>query len=142
MKNQRFLGSEAVLTVVAAGEQVSSVQVGTSYLVQADWRDLKTDNSNGAFGYNFEGGLQQYVLLDERTTVSADGTEVHMEVQEGRGFSATSLVEPWACVETLLSIRSVSHSCLVVRCLWSVVMEQKLMQRTVILGKLLVVRCI
>jgi len=49
----------------ATGSEVTSVEPGRRYLVQADWRDLKTAKSNGAFGYNFEGGLQQYVLIDE-----------------------------------------------------------------------------
>ena len=93
-------GHEVVIEVVAAGDQVSSVAVGAKYLVQADWRDLKTAGSNGAFGYNFEGGLQQFVILDERTTISADGTSYLMPIEkEDRSISATALVEPWACVE-------------------------------------------
>ncbi|TVR15098.1 MAG: alcohol dehydrogenase [Planctomycetota bacterium] len=93
-------GHEVVIEVVAVGEDVTSVEVGRKYLVQADWRDLKTAGSNGAFGYNFEGGLQQYVLLDERTTISADGTSYLLPTSsEERSVSATALVEPWACVE-------------------------------------------
>lgn len=92
-------GHEVVIEVVAVGGGVDSVVIGKRYLVQADWRDLKTASSNGAFGYNFEGGLQQYVLLDERTTVAADGTSYLLAVDEERGISANALVEPWACVE-------------------------------------------
>lgn len=93
-------GHEVVIEVVAVGADVTSVQVGSKYLVQADWRDLKTAGSNGAFGYNFEGGLQQFVLLDERTTVAADGTSYLVPItRDDRSVSATALVEPWACVE-------------------------------------------
>ncbi|TVR44031.1 MAG: alcohol dehydrogenase [Planctomycetota bacterium] len=92
-------GHEVVIEVIEVGNKVTSVQAGRKYLVQADWRDLKTAGSNGAFGYNFEGGLQQYVLLDERTTVAADGTNYLIPADEARSVSATALVEPWACVE-------------------------------------------
>ena len=33
---------------------------------QTDYRWLPTAGSSSAFGYNFEGALQQYVLLDQR----------------------------------------------------------------------------
>jgi len=92
-------GHEVVLRVVETGPGVTSVKVGGRYLVQADWRELKTEKSNGAFGYNFEGGLQQYVLLDERLTVAGDGTSYLIPVPEERGASQLALVEPWACVE-------------------------------------------
>jgi threonine dehydrogenase-like Zn-dependent dehydrogenase len=92
-------GHEVVIRVLEVGQGVSSVQVGKRYLVQADWRDLKTEKSNGAFGYNFEGGLQQFVLLDERTTVAADGTSYLVPVPTERSASQLALVEPWACVE-------------------------------------------
>jgi threonine dehydrogenase-like Zn-dependent dehydrogenase len=92
-------GHEVVVTVVEAGAQVKSVKVGGRYLVQADWRDLKTAGSNGAFGYNFEGGLQQYVLLDERCTVAKDGTSYLVPVPAERSVAQIALVEPWACIE-------------------------------------------
>ncbi len=92
-------GHEAVLRILEVGGLVTSVKVGGRYLVQADFRDLKTANSNGAFGYNFEGGLQQYVLLDERVTVSASGDSYLLPVPEDRSASQLALVEPWACVE-------------------------------------------
>ena len=92
-------GHEVVVEVVELGEGVSSVETGKRYMVQADWRDLKTANSNGAFGYNFEGALQQFVLLDERCTVAKSGESYLLEIDPERGTSANALVEPWACVE-------------------------------------------
>jgi L-sorbose 1-phosphate reductase len=98
-------GHEVVLRVLAVGDRVASVAVGGRYLVQADFRDLKTTGSNGAFGYNFEGGLQQYVLLDERVTVSAEGESYLLPVPEDRSASQLALVEPWACVEDAFRTR-------------------------------------
>jgi threonine dehydrogenase-like Zn-dependent dehydrogenase len=92
-------GHEVVITVVEKGANVRSVEAGKRYLIQADWRDLKTAGSNGAFGYNFEGGLQEFVLLDERVTVAKDGTSYLVPVPEGRSASQIALVEPWACIE-------------------------------------------
>ena len=92
-------GHEVVVEITAVGPEVSSVEVGKRYMIQADWRDLKTANSNGAFGYNFEGALQQYVLMDERCTVAQSGESYLLEVDTQRGMSANALVEPWACVE-------------------------------------------
>ena len=92
-------GHEAAVRVVEIGAGVTTVTVGKRYLVQADFRDLRTAGSNGAFGYNFEGGLQQYVLLDERVTVAKDGTSYLIPVPDDRGASQIALVEPWACVE-------------------------------------------
>jgi threonine dehydrogenase-like Zn-dependent dehydrogenase len=92
-------GHEVVVQVVAVGAGVTSVEVDKRYLVQADWRDLRTAGSNGAFGYNFEGGLQQYVILDERVTVAKDGTSYLIPIPAERSASQIALVEPWACVE-------------------------------------------
>jgi threonine dehydrogenase-like Zn-dependent dehydrogenase len=98
-------GHEVVLRVVTAGSAVTSVVVGGRYIIQANFRELATANSNGAFGYNFEGGLQQYVLLDERVTVAADGESYLLPVPEERSASQLALVEPWACVEHAFATR-------------------------------------
>lgn len=98
-------GHEVVMRVLAVGDLVTSVRPGGRYLIQADFRDLKTAGSNGAFGYNFEGGLQEYVLLDERVTVSAHGESYLLPVPEDRGASQLALVEPWACVEDAFACR-------------------------------------
>ena len=93
-------GHEPVVTVVAAGAKVREFKPGERYFIQADWRWLKTAGSNGAFGYNFEGALQEYVLLDERLVISPDGECMLLPAPVGaRSASAFGLVEPWACVE-------------------------------------------
>ncbi|MBC8875553.1 MAG: alcohol dehydrogenase catalytic domain-containing protein [Planctomycetes bacterium] len=93
-------GHEVVCRVVAVGDQVQHHKVGERYLVQADYRQLPTAaGSNAAFGYNFEGGLQEYTLFDERVVIAPDGDRFLLPVGEEKSASAVALVEPWACVE-------------------------------------------
>ena len=92
-------GHETVVRIEAVGPGVEKFKCGQRYLVQSDYRWLRTASSNGAFGYNFEGGLQEYVLLDERVITSPDGESMMIPVSEELSSSAAALVEPWACVE-------------------------------------------
>jgi threonine dehydrogenase-like Zn-dependent dehydrogenase len=92
-------GHETVVRVVAAGDKVKSAKVGERFLVQTDYRWLPTSGSNAAFGYNFEGALQEFVLMDERVITSPDGESMLIPVPEDVSASAIALVEPWACVE-------------------------------------------
>ena len=94
-------GHEAVLRIVAVGEDVRRHRVGERCLVQTDYRHLPTAHSNAAFGYNLEGGLQEYVLIDERVSTDPDtGERFLIPVSDARSASAIALVEPWACVES------------------------------------------
>ena len=92
-------GHETVVRIVQTGSQVQRYKVGERYLVQTDYRWLPTASSNAAFGYNFEGALQEYVLMDERVIVSPDGESMLIPVPEDLSGSAIALIEPWACVE-------------------------------------------
>ncbi len=94
-------GHETVVKVIEVGENVKDIKPGKRYLVQTDWRWIKTENSNGAFGYNFEGALQEYNLLDQRIFVSPEGKSMLIEVTGDDELSCSSiaLCEPWACVE-------------------------------------------
>lgn len=93
-------GHEVVVEVAAIGSAVKHHKPGERYLVQADWRDLPTSGSNAAFGYNFEGGLQEYVIVDERIVVSKTGERFLLPIgATDKGAAALALVEPWACVE-------------------------------------------
>jgi threonine dehydrogenase-like Zn-dependent dehydrogenase len=92
-------GHETVVTVVAAGPGTKH-QVGERALVQTDYRWLPTDRgSNSSFGYNFEGGLQEFVLMDERIITTPAGESMLIPVGKDLSASAVALVEPWACVE-------------------------------------------
>ena len=93
-------GHEVVCRIVAVGPQVKHHKVGERCLVQTDYRFLPTANSNAAFGYNFEGGLQEYFLIDERVVIEPEtGERFLIPVKEDLPRSAVALVEPWACVE-------------------------------------------
>lgn len=93
-------GHEAVIRIVAVGDQVRRHKVGERCLVQADYRGILTAGSNAAFGYNFEGALQEYVVLDERVIIDAvNGERFLIPVPETHSASALALIEPWACVE-------------------------------------------
>jgi len=92
-------GHEVTCRIVAAGDKVRHYKVGERCLVQTDYRDLPTAGSASAFGYNFEGALQEYVLMDERVVIDASGERFLIPVNEQLSASAVALVEPWACVE-------------------------------------------
>lgn len=92
-------GHEITVTVVKTGANVRDIKVGDRRLVQADYRWLRTEHSNAAIGYNFEGGLQEYVLMDQRAITSPEGDSMLLPAEERLPVSAVALVEPWACVE-------------------------------------------
>ncbi len=98
-------GHETVVRVEKVGPKVTSVKVGDRRLVQTDYRWLKTANSNAAFGYNFEGALQEFVLLDERVITSPEGESMLLPAAADLSASAIALVEPWACVEDSYVVR-------------------------------------
>ncbi len=98
-------GHETVVQVIAVGSAVRSVKPGDRRLVQTDYRWLKTANSNAAFGYNFEGALQEYVLMDERVITAPDGDSMLIPAAGDLSASAIALVEPWACVEDSYVVR-------------------------------------
>lgn len=93
-------GHEACARVVAVGSEVKHHKVGDRALVQTDYRHMLTASSNASFGYNFEGALQQYVLMDERVIIDPEtGERFLIPVSDEPSASAVGLIEPWACVE-------------------------------------------
>lgn len=92
-------GHEVVCRVVAIGDRVQHHEMGERCLVQADFRQLPTAESCSAFGYNFDGGLQEYTLADERVVIDPNGQRFLIPVSEQKSASSVALVEPWACVE-------------------------------------------
>ena len=98
-------GHEAVVRIVKVGEDVDRYKVGDRYVVETDYRWLRTETTNAAFGYNFEGGLQEYVLFDERVITSPAGESMLIPAPENFSASALALVEPWACVENAYAER-------------------------------------
>lgn len=93
-------GHEPVGVVVKVGEDVTDYKVGDRYLIQTDYRHLPTALSNAAFGYNFDGALQEYTLVDERVIIDPVTKESFLiPVSDGPAASAVGLIEPWATVE-------------------------------------------
>jgi NADPH:quinone reductase-like Zn-dependent oxidoreductase len=84
-------GHETVVRIVKVGSQVTRYKPGERYLVQTDYRWLPTAGSASAFGYNFEGALQEYVLMDERVITAPDGESMLMPVPEDLSASALAL---------------------------------------------------
>lgn len=98
-------GHEAVVRVCAIGDKVEGIKQGGRYLVQTDYRWLPNTNSNASFGYNFEGGLQQYVLMDQRVITSPEGESMLIQASGSLSASAIALIEPWACVECAFAVK-------------------------------------
>ncbi len=99
-------GHEVACRIVAVGADVRRHAVGERCLVQTDYRHLPTAVANAAFGYNFEGGLQEYVLLDERMIIEpGTGERFLIPVADEPSASAVALLEPWACVEASYATR-------------------------------------
>ncbi len=98
-------GHETVVRIVEVGGKVTDIKPGGRFLVQTDYRWLPTADSNAAFGYNFEGGLQQFVLMDQRVITSPDGESMLIPASDKLSASAIALVEPWACVEDAYAVK-------------------------------------
>ena len=98
-KSATVPGHEAVVRIEAVGPGVEDFEPGQRFLVQTDYRWVRTATSNGALGYNFEGALAEYVLMDKRIITSLEGDSMLLPVSEELSGSAVALVEPWACVE-------------------------------------------
>ena len=93
-------GHETVCRIVAVGDKVRHHRLGQRVTVQADYRPFHTAGSNAAFGYNFEGALQEYFIADERIVVQPDTQQRYLiDAPDELSASAIALVEPWACVE-------------------------------------------
>ena len=92
-------GHETVVRIESIGPGVEDLKPGRRFLVQTDYRWVRTATSNGAFGYNFEGALAEFVLMDKRIITSLEGESMLLTVGEELSGSAVALVEPWACVE-------------------------------------------
>jgi len=97
-------GHEVVVRIAEVGKKVKDVKVGQRFLLQTDYRWMPTKNSNGSFGYTFEGALQEYVIMDQRITIDPDGNSMLLPASDKLSASAIALVEPWACVEDAYSI--------------------------------------
>jgi len=94
-------GHEALVRIIAVGEDCCIFKPGQRMLIQADTRHIMTPITNIAIGYGMEGGLQEYWLSDERVMCDeSTGEKFLIPVDDSQCASAITLVEPWACVES------------------------------------------
>ena len=89
------LGHEVSMTVVAVGENLrDQIQVGHRFIVQAD---IFIDGVSFAYGYEIQGGLSEYSIIDQRVLAGDHGNYL-IPVQPETGYAESALTEPWACV--------------------------------------------
>jgi threonine dehydrogenase-like Zn-dependent dehydrogenase len=89
------LGHEVALTVVGVGQNLKGeYRVGDRFIIQAD---IFVNGVGYAYGYEIQGGLSQYGLIDRRVLDGDDGNYL-IPVQPGTGYAEAALTEPWACV--------------------------------------------
>ncbi|MFC2029659.1 alcohol dehydrogenase catalytic domain-containing protein [Chloroflexota bacterium] len=89
------LGHEVSLTVVGVGDNLTEkYRVGDRFIVQAD---IFVDGIGYAYGYEIQGGLSLYGVVDQRILNGDDGNYL-IPVQPGTGYAESALTEPWACV--------------------------------------------
>ncbi len=89
------LGHEVSLTVVGVGEKLrGQYHIGDRFIVQAD---IYVSGVNYAYGYEIQGGLSQYGVIDRRILHGDHGCYL-IPVRPDTGYAEAALTEPWACV--------------------------------------------
>lgn len=93
--NPVVLGHEVTMTVVGVGENLrDQYQVGDRFIVQAD---IWSGGVGYAYGYEIQGGLSEYGVIDQRV-LNGDAGNYLIKVQPDTGYAESALTEPWACV--------------------------------------------
>ncbi|NOZ49390.1 MAG: alcohol dehydrogenase catalytic domain-containing protein [Chloroflexi bacterium] len=94
-ENPVVLGHEVTMTVVGVGDKLrGEYAVGDRFIIQAD---IFVDGVGTAYGYEIQGGLSQYNVIDQRILDGDDGNYL-IPVQPSTGYAESALTEPWACV--------------------------------------------
>ncbi len=93
--NPITLGHEIAMTVVGVGDNLKDqYKVGDRFTIQAD---VFIDGVGYAYGYEIQGGLSEYNVIDQRILNGDDGNYL-IPVQPETGYAESALTEPWACV--------------------------------------------
>jgi threonine dehydrogenase-like Zn-dependent dehydrogenase len=89
------LGHEVSMTVVGVGQNLrEQYQAGDRFIIQAD---IFVDGVGYAYGYEIQGGLSQYGVIDQRI-LNGDHGNYLIPLQPDTGYAESALTEPWACV--------------------------------------------
>jgi threonine dehydrogenase-like Zn-dependent dehydrogenase len=95
------LGHEVSLTVVGVGENLRhQYRIGDRFIVQAD---IYIGGVSYAYGYEIQGGLSQYNVIDQRVLNGDHGCYL-IPLQPTTGYAEAALTEPWACVEASYNV--------------------------------------
>lgn len=101
-KDPVVLGHEVSLTVVKVGENLrDKYHPGDRFIVQAD---IFVKGTGYAYGYELQGGLSQYNIVDQRVLNGDDGNYL-IKVQPRTGYAESALTEPWACVTAAYELK-------------------------------------
>lgn len=93
--NPVVLGHEVTMTVVGVGDNLrDQYKVGDRFVIQAD---VFVGGVGYAYGYEIQGGLSRYGVIDQRILNGDDGNYL-IPVQPTTGYAESALTEPWACV--------------------------------------------
>jgi threonine dehydrogenase-like Zn-dependent dehydrogenase len=94
-QNPAVQGHEVCMTVVGVGEELrGEYRVGARFVIQAD---VFVDGVGYAYGYEIQGGLSLYGVIDQRI-LNGDHGNYLIPVQRQTGYAESALTEPWACV--------------------------------------------
>jgi L-sorbose 1-phosphate reductase len=93
--NPVVLGHEVSMTVMKVGRNLQGkYHVGDRFIIQAD---IFVDGIGYAYGYEIQGGLSTFNVIDQRILNGDDGNYL-LPVQKETGYAESALTEPWACV--------------------------------------------
>jgi len=97
------LGHEVSITVVGVGAALrDQYQVGDRFIVQAD---IFYHGQNCSYGYEIDGGLSEYTVIDQRV-LNGDHGNYLIPIQKAEtGYAEAALTEPWACVIAAYQLR-------------------------------------
>ncbi len=94
-ENPVVLGHEVSMTVVDVGNNLKGkYHIGQRFIIQAD---IYVKGVGYAYGYEIQGGLSHYGLIDKRVLEGDEGNYL-LPVQPDKGYAESALTEPWACV--------------------------------------------
>ncbi len=97
------LGHEVSLTVVGVGAALrDQYQVGDRFIVQAD---IFYHGQNCSYGYEIDGGLSEYTVIDQRVLNGDHGNYLIPIRNPATGYAEAALTEPWACVIAAYQLR-------------------------------------
>jgi len=97
------LGHEVSITVVGVGAALrDQYKIGDRFIVQAD---IFYHGENCSYGYEIDGGLSEYTVIDQRVLNGDHGNYLIPIHKAETGYAEAALTEPWACVIAAYQLR-------------------------------------